>query len=83
MSRKQNAQRFVRAVGAKVRDERKARQLTQEQLADRLRSWVPQVSLLESGKRNIRISDLYLVALALETTPAVLVDVELPNGKGR
>jgi transcriptional regulator with XRE-family HTH domain len=79
MSRTKNAQKFVAAVGQRVKTERDRLGLTQEQLASRLRVWVPQVSLLENGKRNIRLSDLYGVAVALETKPAALVDVEIPD----
>lgn len=78
------AKRFVVAVGARVRDERTALDLTQQELAERLDAWVPQVSMLEAGKRNLRLSDLYRVAVALETTPSKLVDVEIPAvGRGR
>ena len=53
------------AVGRMIRDARWYRGLTQAQLAKRLKTTQSYVSVLEAGKRNLTVSNLVKVGLAL------------------
>jgi transcriptional regulator with XRE-family HTH domain len=82
MKRTVKAQRFVVAVGGKVRDERKRLKLSQSVLGKRIGADVPTVSRIESGGRDLRVSELYEVGHALGLPPRVLLDVPAGNGEG-
>lgn len=60
-------------VGRNVRRIRAERGMTQEQLAERSGFSQQYISDLERGRRNPTIVSLYELALALETTPVVLI----------
>jgi transcriptional regulator with XRE-family HTH domain len=59
----------VQRFGQNVRAERLARSWTQEDLAHRTGLATVQVSRIERGKREVRLTTLLRLAAALETTP--------------
>lgn len=77
MKRTAKSQRFVEAVGQSVRDTRKAKGLGQDELGKRIGADAPTVSRIESGKKDIRLSQLWELGRALETSPAEIVSVEV------
>lgn len=77
MKRTTKAQRFVEAVGQNVRDARKAKGMGQDQLGRRIGADAPTVSRIESGKKDLRLSQLWELSRALEAAPASLVSVEV------
>jgi HTH-type transcriptional regulator/antitoxin HipB len=60
-------------LGENVRDARKERGWTQEELSDRTKLAVVQISRIERGKREIRLSTLIRLLDALEVAPDVLL----------
>lgn len=77
--RSAKAEKFVAAVGARIKKQRQETKVTQRSLARKLDTDVPTVSRIESGERDLRTSELYEVGSALGVPPRVLVDVEV-NG---
>ena len=64
----------TRRFGANVRAARLARGWTQEDLAGRTGLAVVQISRIERGVREVRLTTLVRVLAALETEPATLLD---------
>lgn len=62
-------QRVARGISAR----RRALGLTQEALADRLELAVKNVQRIEAGAQNLTLTTLERIALALETSPALLL----------
>lgn len=62
-----------RVVGGRVRELRKLRGLRQRQLAAALKTDVPTVSRIETGKKDLRIPDLQPLAKALQVAPTELI----------
>jgi transcriptional regulator with XRE-family HTH domain len=75
MKRTKRADEFLARVGANVRREREGKRLTQSSLGGKLDATHSVVSRIESGERNIRLTDLFEVSRALGVTPAKLVTV--------
>ncbi|MGH7434755.1 MAG: helix-turn-helix domain-containing protein [Polyangiaceae bacterium] len=69
MSRDAAAERFIEAVGRRIRELRLARQLTQERLAEELGTATPHVQAIERGVRNLTLVTLFRVADALNVEP--------------
>lgn len=67
------------ALGPTIVLWRTARGFSQQQLAERCRLARPNLSAIESGKRDITIGTLRALADALEVRPGVLVDGEAPG----
>ena len=61
-------------LGENVRDARNQRGWTQEELSDRTKLAVVQISRIERGKREIRLSTLIRLLDGLEVAPNVLLD---------
>jgi HTH-type transcriptional regulator/antitoxin HipB len=61
-------------LGENVRDARKERGWTQEELSARTKLAVVQISRIERGKREIRLSTLIRLLDGLEVAPDVLLD---------
>jgi len=57
----------ARRLGGELRRARKARGLTQRQLAERLGTDAPYLSRLEHGEKNLTIAQLARIADALDT----------------
>lgn len=69
-----NDKRFLRALGLRIREQRKARQLTQADLArgcDLHRTFIGSV---ERGERNVSILNLRLIAKVLRVSLGNLLD---------
>jgi len=64
----------VERLGRNVRAARKARGWTQEDLAHQTGLTSVQVSRIERGKREIRVTTLVKLVKALDVTPAELLD---------
>ncbi|MFD9603345.1 helix-turn-helix domain-containing protein [Streptomyces sp. NPDC059970] len=62
-----------RALGDRIRDRRMHQNLTQEQLAHRTEISRDTIQRIEGGRSDARISHLWLIAAALDTTVADLV----------
>lgn len=65
---------FLRHLGSGIAARRRARHLTQEKLAEALDTSPAWVSQLERGIGNPSLETLHRLALALGTTPGVLVE---------
>jgi len=65
---------ILRRLGARVRDLRRKRGLTQQALARALRLSVAYVSLIERGGRNPPVTTVVAVARALGVAPRLLLD---------
>lgn len=70
-------------VGRNVQRIRKARGLTQEQLAERSGFSQQYLSDLERGRRNPTVVSLYELAQALESTPVELVTPDAGTNRQR
>jgi transcriptional regulator with XRE-family HTH domain len=63
-------------VGRNVRRLRQARQLTQEQFAERSGFSQQYISGLEQGRRNPTVVTLFELAAALDATPVALIELD-------
>lgn len=61
-------------MGNKLRDIRKEKKMTQEDVADKAGIAVSQVGRIERGKLNPSISTIFVIALALDVEPKELFD---------
>lgn len=61
-----------RAFGRQVRDLRRARGYSQEDLAERSGLHRTYISSLERGQRNVGLDNVHALAAALDVTPAQL-----------
>jgi transcriptional regulator with XRE-family HTH domain len=64
----------VGSLGSNLRDARKRLGLTQEQVAERSGVHATEVSRIEGGKRDPKVSTLERLAVALEAPPGRLLD---------
>ena len=65
--------------GQRLRHLRRAKGLTLEALAQRVGKHAPYLSLLENGRREVRLSLINALAAALDVTPADLIAAEPPS----
>jgi transcriptional regulator with XRE-family HTH domain len=69
---------FLRKVGEKIRAVRISKGLTQTNLAFKCNDTdYSQINRVELGKVNFSVSYLYLIAAALEVSPAALLPEEI------
>lgn len=71
-----------RLVGRNVRRARQHLQMTQEQLAETSGFSQQYVSDLERGKRNPTVVSLYMLAVALSSTPVALITPDQGGNDG-
>ena len=64
---------FLVAVGSRIREVRKKRRISQEELGFRCQLDRTYVSSVERGHRNLGITNLKRIARALDVRPAVLL----------
>jgi transcriptional regulator with XRE-family HTH domain len=67
---------FLRKLGNRIREARKARNLSQMELAVLCDNYAEQVGRIERGKSNVSICSLRNIAKALNMKLSDLVDVE-------
>src|SRR5687767_12498705 len=67
---------FYAEVGRLVREERKAKKLTQDQLAEKVSLNRVSITNIESGKQKILLHTLIDIAKALEISPNKLIPKE-------
>jgi len=67
------------AIGRRIRDRRLSQGLTVTELAARLERAPSQVSLVENGRKELKLSELRLIASALNTTVETLMNSEPPS----
>lgn len=67
----------VKAVGAKIRELRLHKNLSQEDLANEADIPLSQIGRIERGETNPTISTLYVIAQALNVDLRALVDFKL------
>ena len=65
------------ALGKRIRSQRKFRNLTQEQLAEKIQRAPSFVGLIERGERRMSVETLYEIAIALESSTDDLLGIEL------
>lgn len=70
----QEAQEFLLRLGQRIRELRRARNLSQEQLAEAAELVQHYISQIERGERNVSMVTLRLLAKALGVTLAILVE---------
>lgn len=63
---------FLKQFGRHLKELRKKKHITQEELAYRTEMELSQIGRIERGTINTSISNVHAIALALETTPAEL-----------
>ncbi len=68
--------KFLRAVGIRIRTVRIEQGLTQEQLSFKANIELSQINRIELGKINTSLSHLKIIADALEIQPKDLVDIK-------
>ena len=68
---------LVIAVGNRIRDLRKERKISQEDLANEAEIPLSQIGRIERGETNPTISTLYVLAMALEVDLKSLIDVKI------
>jgi transcriptional regulator with XRE-family HTH domain len=69
-----DGQEFLRRLGQRIKELRRARNLSQEQLAEAAELVQHYVSQIEQGERNVSIVTLRLLAQALGVTLSALVE---------
>ena len=67
----------LKAFGKRLRELRKAKNLSQEQLAWKADSELSQISRMERGIVNAGLSQIFKIAEALEVSPKALFDFEM------
>jgi predicted transcriptional regulator/transcriptional regulator with XRE-family HTH domain len=67
------------AIGRRIRERRLSQGLTVTDLASRLGRAPSQVSLIENGRKELKLSELRQIASALATTVETLMNAEPPN----
>jgi len=67
----------LKAFGKHLRELRKAKNLSQEQLAWKADSELSQISRMERGIVNAGLSQIFKIAEALEVPPKALFDFEI------
>jgi predicted transcriptional regulator/DNA-binding XRE family transcriptional regulator len=67
------------AIGRRIRERRLAQGLTVSDLAGRIGRAPSQVSLIENGRKELKLSELRQMASALATTVETLMTAEPPN----
>ena len=67
--------RFVNQFGEKVQELRKARNLSQEELADAAGLHRTHISLIERGRRSARLETIEQLARALKVQPAEMMPI--------
>lgn len=72
-------EQFIKAFGENLKNIRKAKGVSQEDLADRADLTLSQVGRIERGVINTSISMVYFLALALEIEPHELLLFEIDN----
>jgi transcriptional regulator with XRE-family HTH domain len=70
----EDAEAFLRRLGDRIRDLRRERHLSQEQLAGEADLVQHYVSQIEQGQRNVSITALRSIATALELTLAQMLE---------
>ena len=66
----------IKAFGKNLKKIRKAKQISQEELAYRCDIELSQIGRIERGVINTSISNIFIIAEALEITPKDLFDFE-------
>lgn len=66
--------KFLRTLGERIRAQREARGLTQQQLGDRCQLHRTFVGSVERGERNVAILNLRLIAQTLRVSLAELLE---------
>lgn len=61
------------ALGRRIKERREEQELTQEWLAQQVGRERSSIANLERGKQKISVELLYLLAIALQTTPKTLL----------
>lgn len=67
-------QRFLKAVGGRVREQRLLRAMTQRELAERCEFHRTFIGSVERGERNISILNLRLIAKMLRVSITTLLE---------
>jgi len=67
-------QEFLQRLGQRIKELRRARNLSQEQLAEATELVQHYISQIEQGERNVSVVTLRLLAQALGVTLSVLVE---------
>ena len=68
------------SIGKKIRNYRKERGMTQEELAEKLDLSINYVGALERAEKNLTLANLINIANALDVTADMLLCDEIKNG---
>jgi transcriptional regulator with XRE-family HTH domain len=68
-------EKLLKALGQRIRDIRKKRNLTQVELGVKCDNYAEQIGRIERGQLNVSISTLNVIAKALDVTLSELVNI--------
>ena len=77
----ENEEIQLRAFGARLKEIRGQKKITQEQLSDLSGLDLSHIARMETAKRNPRLTTLIVLARALQMPLAELMDFEVPDTK--
>lgn len=71
----------LRAFGERLKQVRRKKQITQEQLADLSGLDLSHIARIETAKRNPKLTTLIILAQALQMSLSELMDFSIPSEK--
>ena len=74
--RKTVDKKFIKALGKRLAEVRKQKNVTQEQLAEDANLSLSQIARIETGVINTSVNNIYIIAKALDVQPKTLFDFE-------
>ena len=74
--RKTVDKKFIKALGSRLAEVRKQKNVTQEQLAEDANLSLSQIARIETGVINTSVNNIYIIAKALDVQPKILFDFE-------
>ncbi|MBS1683223.1 MAG: helix-turn-helix transcriptional regulator [Bacteroidetes bacterium] len=69
-------EKLLKALGKRIRELRKKRNLTQVELGVKCNNYAEQIGRIERGELNVTISSLNIIARALQVSLSELVTIE-------
>lgn len=70
-------EKVIKAFGVRLREVRLSLEISQEELANNADIPISQVGRIERGETNPTISTIHVLAIALKTTMAELLNIEI------
>ena len=74
---KKKKHKLLNVIGNNIREQRKAQELTQEQLAFETGLQLSQINRIELGKINTSVVQIAKICAVLEINPNIIFDIDL------